>query len=166
MSLLILTGASGSGKTTVAQEFAKHHPNLADVYFFDSIGVPPPDQMVREFGSGEEWQRVKTMEWFGDLRSRMSSKPILFEGQMRLAFIHDAAKAAGITDYKAMLIDCDDKICRDRLTIERGQPDLASDEMMSWASYLREEARLRGDTIVDTSDATISKTVELVRQHF
>jgi len=45
--IVIVTGASGAGKTTVVTRLAEH--NLADVTcaFFDAVGVPPPDEMPR-----------------------------------------------------------------------------------------------------------------------
>jgi dephospho-CoA kinase len=164
MSLVILTGASGSGKTTVAREFSKRCPLLADVFFFDSIGVPSADEMIRQFGSAEEWQHRKTQQWLIEISARRSAKPVLFEGQMRLAFIHAAAEAAGIRDYTVLLFDCDDQTRRQRLILERQQAQLATDEMMNWARYLRDEAGLTGDTIVDTSGRSVQECVEFVRR--
>jgi RNase adaptor protein for sRNA GlmZ degradation len=166
MSLVILTGASGSGKTTIATEFSKRHSTVAQTCFFDSIGVPTPDEMVSQFGSGEEWQRLKTMDWLLEINARLSASPILFEGQMRLGFIHEAAKSARISNYTAILVHCDDQTRRHRLSAGRRQAHLASDEMMNWAHYLWEESRWRGDKILDTSNITVSEAVEIVRQHF
>lgn len=166
MPLVILTGASGSGKTTIAREFSRRHSNVAEVCFFDSIGVPTPDDMLAQFGSGEEWQRVKTMDWLGEIGARLSAGPILFEGQMRLSFIHEAAKAAKIANYTVILVDCDDLTRRDRLTMDRRQAELASEEMMNWARYLRREACDRGDKILDTSKITVREAVEVVRRNF
>lgn len=43
--IVVVTGASGAGKTTVVTRLAER--NLAGVTcaFFDSVGVPPPDEM-------------------------------------------------------------------------------------------------------------------------
>ena len=35
MRLVILTGASGSGKTAIAEAISKGHPDLAEVFYFD-----------------------------------------------------------------------------------------------------------------------------------
>jgi RNase adaptor protein for sRNA GlmZ degradation len=166
MSLVILTGASGSGKSTIAREFSNRHSHIAEICFFDSIGVPTRDEMVKEFGSGEEWQRLKTMDWLGEISARLSRNAILFEGQMRLAFAHQAARAAKISNYTVILIDCDDDTRRRRLEMERRQAELASNQMMNWAAYMREEARRSGDEILDTSDISVSQAVEIVRRHF
>src|SRR5580692_1432258 len=44
-SLLILTGASGAGKTTLAHAVQESLPNC-EVRFFDSIGVPSAEIMA------------------------------------------------------------------------------------------------------------------------
>jgi ABC-type glutathione transport system ATPase component len=80
MTLVILTGASGSGKTTIARAFSNLYPTLAETCFFDSIGAPTPDEMISEFGSGEEWQRMKTVAWLSEINTRLASRAILFEG--------------------------------------------------------------------------------------
>ena len=60
--LLLLTGSSGCGKTRLCQELKAHiDSSRAVIHHFDSIGVPPPEQMIAEFGSGEAWQRAKSV---------------------------------------------------------------------------------------------------------
>ena len=122
--------------------------------------------MIREYGSGEEWQRVKTLDWLAKLSVRLAISPILFEGQMRLAFIREGAKAAQISDYALVLLDCDDRTRRQRLAVERRQADLASEEMMNWARYLRDEAMATDTKILDTSSISVSEAVDTVRRHF
>ena len=166
MTLVILTGASGSGKTTIAREFSRRYPNIAETCCFDSIGVPTREAMIREYGSGEEWQRAKTFDWLSKISARLPVSPILFEGQMRLAFICDGAEVAQISNYTLLLVDCDDRTRRQRLAVERRQTDLASEEMMNWARYLREEAKATGTKILETSRITVSEAVDIVREHF
>ncbi|MBB6483504.1 AAA family ATPase [Rhizobium lusitanum] len=67
MSLIMLTGASGSGKTAIATAIARNHAATFAVYHFDSIGVPSLDVMIRDHGSPEAWQRDKTVEWLVQL---------------------------------------------------------------------------------------------------
>ena len=40
MQLVVLTGASGSGKTTIAGAIKTGWPSLVEVLHFDQIGVP------------------------------------------------------------------------------------------------------------------------------
>jgi predicted ATPase len=100
MAFVILTGASGSGKTSIAEAVATRHGAGVDVYHFDRIGIPPIEQMIAEHGSGEAWQRAKTFWWMSELAAKRSAgRSLLFEGQTRLAFLRQAAAAANVTDY-------------------------------------------------------------------
>lgn len=156
MRLIILTGASGSGKTAIAEAIARDHAQTLAVHHFDSIGVPPLDVMIRGHGSPEAWQRDKTVEWLTRLAPQLRrGEAVLFEGQMRPSFVRQAAAAAKIDDYRLLLIDCDDATSTARLTVERGQPELADATMMNWAAYLRHVARLHGCAIVDTSGLSV-----------
>jgi len=65
--LVILIGASGSGKTTIARAIEHRYPDEVEVLYFDRIGVPPVEEMIAEYGSGEAWQRAKTLDWMAKL---------------------------------------------------------------------------------------------------
>lgn len=165
MSLIVLTGASGSGKTAIADAVAERYPDAFAVYRFDSIGVPPVEAMIRDHGLPEGWQRDKTMEWMVRLAPVADGgRPVLFEGQMRIAFVREAAVAANIADYKLLLVDCDDART-ERLTAGRGQPELANKDMMNWAAYLRGEAVQHGCEIFDTSGLSLDQCVGHVLEH-
>ena len=41
MTIVILLGASGAGKTTIAETIAARHADTIEVFHFDRIGVPP-----------------------------------------------------------------------------------------------------------------------------
>lgn len=161
MALVILTGASGSGKTTIARAIAERFD--VDVFFFDQIGVPSAEQMIAEFGSGENWQRAKTLEWMGKLaQATKMGRKVVFEGQTRLAFLAEGAAAVGGMSYLPLLVDCDDATRSKRLRIERGQPELANEDMMNWAGYLRGEARDYGGEVMDTSALSLDESVAYV----
>jgi shikimate kinase len=81
MPLVVLTGASGSGKTTLARAIAARRGGEIDVHFFDSVGVPPVEQTIAEHGSGEGWQRAKTIEWMHRLVPIVrGGRKVLLEG--------------------------------------------------------------------------------------
>jgi dephospho-CoA kinase len=163
--LVVLTGASGSGKTTLAKAVAELCPGVA-VFFFDSIGVPSFDEMTSQFGSGEAWQRAKTIEWMkkiAPLHERGSS--VVFEGQMRISFIEEALGAAHIRSARIILVDCDDTTRTHRLNAERAQPDLANLTMKNWARFLRDEAIRGSHERLDTSNLDIATCVNRVCRH-
>ena len=106
---VILTGASGAGKTTIARHFLNHYQTECVVFFFDTIGVPAADVMERDYGGAPAWQRAKTLEWIARIRPYLSAgRPVLFEGQMKLAFIKEAVAAHRIPAAHVVLLDCDD----------------------------------------------------------
>lgn len=97
MQFVILTGASGSGKTAIAEAIRVGRPDLADVLHFDSIGVPSPEERLA-WGPDGAWQRGMTLNWMERIAAvRGGHRPVLFEGQMRLAFVREGLLAAGIT---------------------------------------------------------------------
>jgi hypothetical protein len=160
MRLVILTGASGSGKTSIANAIKVERPGLAEVLHFDSIGVPSPEAMVAEWGSGEAWQRAMTLAWMARIAGISGQKPaVLFEGQMRVAFLREGLRAAGISDFNPMLVDCDDETRARRLGVDRNQPELANARMMNWAAFLRREAQEAGYEIFDTSRSPLESSV-------
>jgi hypothetical protein len=137
MRLVILTGASGSGKTAIAEAIRTGQPDLAEVLHFDSIGVPSPEEMLT-WGGGGAWQRAMTLTWMDRIAAKIQDmrggqRPVLFEGQMRLAFVREGLLAARITDARVILVDCDDATRTRRLVTNRGQPELANPDMMTWA---------------------------------
>jgi hypothetical protein len=161
MGIVILTGASGSGKTTIAEKIAQQCPE-ARVFRFDSIGVPSQEERIAGWGSGEDWQRAMTIKWLVRIAGERDARPILFEGQMRLVFIKEGLALAGIGDACVMLVHCDDQTRRHRLCNERNQPALANAEMMNWAIFLRGEAEACGFELLDTSKISIEESVDHV----
>jgi len=163
MVFVILIGASGSGKTTIAHAIAQRHADAIDVFHFDSIGVLPVEQMIADCGSGEAWQRTKTIEWMAKLAPlSRSGRGLLFEGQTRLSSLAEGATAADGVGYLPILVDCDDATRSRRLLLEREQPELANETMMNWARYLRREARQSGCEILDTTAVSLDQCIDQV----
>lgn len=162
MRLMILTGASGSGKTAIAEAIRIGRPDLAEVLHFDSIGVPSVEAR-RAWDPVGGWQRAMTLDWMKRIAAmRDRVRPVLFEGQMRLAFIREGLLAADIAEALIILVDCDDATRARRLVTSRGQPELANPEMMNWAAYLRREAKEGGYDVLDTTHLALETCVEQV----
>jgi shikimate kinase len=163
MQFVVLIGASGSGKTTIARAIEQRYARHVDVFYFDRIGVPPVERMIAECGSGEAWQRAKTIEWMATLAPvNKSGRRVLFEGQTRLSFLAEGAEAAGVPTYRPILLDCNDETRSRRLLFERKQPELANETMMNWARYLRREAGRYGCEILDSSLLSLEQCVNYV----
>ena len=106
MALVVMTGASVSGKTAIAEAIEASHRSIA-VFRFDTIGVPSPEAMAA-FGSGHQpggaWQRAMTFKWIERIAPMvLAGKAVLFEGQMRIAFIHEALAAWKIESARILM---------------------------------------------------------------
>ena len=166
-SLVVLTGAAGGGKTTIARSYEKLGVPNCEVHFFDSIGVPSVEQMRKEYGLGHEpggaWQRAMTLQWIRRIRAILDrGTSVLFEGQMRIAFIKEGLVASKISSARVVLVDCDDITRSERLNVTRGQPDLANPDMMNWARYLREEAHEAQIGVLDTARLSVAECVAFI----
>ncbi|MFA1624623.1 AAA family ATPase [Rhizobium mongolense] len=163
MPLVVLTGASGAGKTTIAEAIEHRHGEKIDVFHKDRIGVPSVDEMVSKFGSVEGWQKAAIFEWMSRIAEPVAQgRSVLFEGQSRLSFVVEAAAHAGIVAYSTILLDCDDETRIRRLSIDRGQPELGDENMLNWARFLREEANVSRCAILDTSHLSLEEGISYV----
>ena len=164
---VILTGASGSGKTAIAHTIEVEHPGIT-VFRFDTIGVPSADVMAT-YGTGHQpggaWLRAMTLEWIGRIAEVLSAgRPVLFEGQMRIAFVREALQAHLITHARIICLECDDLTRTDRLTNDRLQPELANENMMGWSRYLHEEAIDAGYEVFDTTGLSLAQSTAHITQ--
>lgn len=165
---VILTGASGVGKTSIAQMIEDAHPEIA-VFQGDRIGLPPEEIMVN-YGHTDEpgglAQRAFALYWIGEIALILKAgKPVLLETQCRIAFLHEGLTLHGITTARIILVECSDFARRTRLH-GRGQLELASQQMSSWSRYLRREAEQFGHEILDTSSRTLDASTAHVLSYF
>lgn len=154
-----IIGASGSGKTTAVKLLQKTYPHKFNYFYFDTIGVPTPEEMIRDHGSGENWQRVATKLWAKKIKDSLELMPSILDGQTRPSFIEEACQENSISLFEIILFDCTDDVRKQRLT-QRGQPELAGENMMSWAKYLRDESSAKGYKIIENTNYTVEQGIE------
>lgn len=164
-----MTGASGSGKTAIAEAIEAGYPKIT-VFRFDSIGVPSAEVMAT-FGEGHQpggaWQRAMTLKWVERIVPTLTGgRDVLFEGQMRITFIREALNASGIGDAHILCVECDDATRIERLTHDRLQPELATESMMGWSRFLHQEAVEAGCDILDTTNLNLAESVKAVLSIF
>lgn len=164
--IVVVTGASGVGKTTLVHALDDQHLPGVRCYYFDSVGVPEPAEMRATFGSGEAWQAATTERWIAHLVGNPDEAQVMvLEGQIRPSEIAAAFNRHGVTRGRIVLIDCSHEVREARLVGERGQPDLASPRMAQWAAYLRGQADALGLAIVDTSTLSVAEATRVLVDH-
>jgi hypothetical protein len=155
--LVILIGASGAGKTAVAEKLEERPPWAGHTHYFDSIGVPSAREMA-SYGGGEGWQRWASEEWVKRLAG-LESPLELLEGQTRPSFLMPELARHPDLDPTILLLDCSPAVRRHRLAKLRGQAELADPRMDAWAAYLRGQADALGLPVIDTTDLTLDEVV-------
>ena len=157
-SILVVTGASGAGKTTVVKQLAGRAIEGVGCFFFDSIGVPTSEAMKRDFGSGLEWQRQATMRWIERLSKNIDGLQVaVLDGQVRPTFVMEGFESAHVARGLIVLLDCSAETRRARLRGERGQPELVTPEMDCWAAYLRGQADALRLPVLDTTSLDVQQ---------
>lgn len=165
-AILVVTGASGSGKTAAVSALAKRALPGVRCYHFDSIGVPSREEMDREFGGGEQWQALKTQEWLVRLAADPDGAEVyVLDGQTRPTFILRAAEGAGLDGVRIVLLDCESSVRHKRLTELRGQSELVNSQMDCWAAYLRGQADALDLPVIDTTRQDIEAVANALMVH-
>jgi len=162
----VVTGASGVGKTTLVHALEERRLPGVRCYYFDSVGVPEPEEMRAKFGSGEAWQAATTERWIAHLvQNPDGAQVMVLDGQIRPSEVVAAFGRHSVTRGKILLIDCRHEVREARLTGPRGQPDLASPRMAAWAAYLRGQADALALPILDTSELSVADAAEALVSH-
>ncbi len=165
-AVLVVTGASGAGKTTVVRSLEARALPGVRCYYFDAVGVPTVDVMHRDFGGPERWQSVTTHRWIDQFAANPDAAELcVLDGQTRPSVVRRAAERAGIRFLRIVLLDCTPAVRRARLAGERSQPELSNPQMDCWAAYLRGQADALDLPVIDTSDMEIEATVDRVLVH-
>ena len=159
---VILTGASGVGKTSIAQAIEDEYPDVI-VYQGDRIGLPS-EEILSGFGPvegpGGPLQRGFALHWIGVIAPTLSSgRPVLLEASCRIAFLQEALKRHGVPHARVILVECDDQARDARLIHDRRQPELANENMRGWSRFLHEEALDAGYEILDTTHVPLVESV-------
>jgi adenylate kinase family enzyme len=162
-----LTGASGVGKSTLRAALKEKYSDKGtwEFFNFDSIGVPSNEEMVKEYGSGENWQRAKTYEWIEKMVAGYPDKElVVMDGQANLEFIKTGFEKLNFKNYQIILVDCEQDVMVKRLIDQRQQAWLANEDMKNWLKFLRKQAQDFGATIIETSHITPTQAVEKFQQ--
>ncbi|MFT4311867.1 MAG: hypothetical protein ACMXYF_01425 [Candidatus Woesearchaeota archaeon] len=156
-----MTGASGTGKTSLVSEL-KNKFDSKDWEFlhFDSVGIPSTEDMIKKSGSIENWQKETTFLWIEKMLTEYKDrKIIIFEGQVNLEFIKLGFSESNFSNYKIILIDCNEDVMAKRLSENRKQPELVNENMKNWLCFLRRQAKKVNAAVIETSNKSKSEVL-------
>ena len=169
-TFVILTGASGAGKTSIAQSIEDLGTEIL-VYQGDRIGLPSDEIMAGYPHTdpdepGGPLQRGFARYWLGMIADDLKSgKSVLLDAGCRIAFLHEAMAIHDISTAHIILVECADEIRAVRLR-ERGHPELVNEQMCDWARYLHEEAGDLKCEVLETSYITLEESTAQVLRFF
>lgn len=159
--ILVVTGASGAGKTAAVECLqARGRPEIR-CHFFDRIGVPSAEVMTRDFGGPEGWQADATYRWIERLAAATGDRALVhvLDAQMRPSFVRAALARVDAPVTQIVLVACSPAVRRRRLS-ERGHPELATARMERWAAYLLGQADALELPVVDTSGLDVDAVAD------
>jgi len=159
-AILVVTGVSGAGKTSVVRCLEDRAPAAVRCFYFDSIGVPSVELMRRDFGSPEAWQADATKRWIAHLMKETGSGTVsVLDAQVRPSLVRSALTAAQGFATRIVLLECDIPVRNARL-VTRGNPELATPRLDNWASYLRGQADALELAILDTTNMNVQAATD------
>lgn len=158
-AILILTGASGAGKTALTLRLSEQE--IAGVECINCDRVKIDDSKTKD---PSDYQASILTYWLSHQRNLERRIDLaLLDTQIRPHRAREVLRETGILHSEIVLIDCDPEKRNARLHRERGQPELANPQMDCWATYLRGQADASNLPIIDTSDDSINKSLESLR---
>ena len=165
---VIMTGASGVGKTTIARTVRVQRPDIS--VFLEEELEPPTEAFMQSIGPtdgpGGPFQRGFALYSIPQLaRVRNAGRPVLLDCQCRIAFLQEALTATPVSGVTLTLVECDDPT-RDARLHGRGSPELAHEQMRNWSRFLHAEAVTAGLDILDTGHQSLSENVRSILRYF
>jgi predicted kinase len=150
-AILVLTGASGAGKTTLILKL-----NELDIPGVEAINC----DRVKVEADATDPQSDVLRYWISHLRQQGAGIEVaVLDTQIRPHRAMEVLKQAAIVHWQIVLVNCDTVKRNERLHNERNQPELANPQMDCWAAYLRGQADALNLSIIDTSTEPIEQSL-------
>ena len=156
-AILVVTGASGAGKTTLTAGLRDMSLPGVRCFSCDDVDVGRPA------GAEAPADVQSAMLEHGIARAAREAPGIglaVFDIQIRPHRAREVLAKLGVGASRVVLVDCDLAERNARLREARGQPELVSAQMDCWAAYLRGQADALDLPIIDTTRAPARDSVE------
>ena len=154
-AILVLTGASGAGKTTLALKLNELAIPGVKGFNCDRVKIES-DEMA---GSTDPQADILRY-WISHLSEAETGIELaVLDTQIRPHRALEVLSQAGMNHAQIVLVDCVPEKRNERLHVDRGQPELANARMDCWAAYLRGQADALGLAIIDTSNDPIDNSL-------
>jgi GTPase SAR1 family protein len=154
-AILVLTGASGAGKTTLTLKV-----NELKIPGVEGINCDRVKIEAHETAGPSDLQVGILRHWISQLsRQETGIQLAVLDTQIRPHQALEALTQAGIEYAQIVLVDCEPTKRNERLQMDRSQPELANPRMDCWAAYLRGQADALNLSIIDTSNDPIEKSL-------
>src|ERR1700752_748686 len=152
-AVLVLTGASGAGKTTLTLK-------LNNLAIPGVKGINCDRVKLDEQPGSTDRQADILRHWISQLSESKSEVELaVLDTQIRPHRALEVLSEAAIDYAQIVLVDCDPAKRNERLHMDRSQPELANPQMDCWAAYLRGQADALQLSIIDTSNDPIDKSL-------
>ena len=154
-AILVLTGASGAGKTTLTLKLNELalpgvkgiNCDRVKIEVDKTAGSPDPQGDILRY-------------WISHLSQPETGIELaVLDTQIRTHRALEILNRAAIEYAQIVLVDCDPVKRNERLDMDRGQPELANPQMDCWAAYLRGQADALKLSIIDTSNDSIDRSL-------
>ena len=154
-AILVLTGASGAGKTTLIVKL-----NELAIPGVKGINCDRVKVESDETADPSDRQADILRYWISHLNQPETEIELaVLDTQIRPHRALEVLDQAAIEYAQIVLVDCDPVKRNERLRMDRGQPELANPQMDCWAAYLRGQADALQLSVIDTSDDPIDKSL-------
>lgn len=152
--ILVLTGASGAGKTTLIEKLNERAiPGV--------VGINC-DRVKLDLPEGSNDRQTEVLRYWITKLAEEDPKVTLavLDTQIRPHAALRVLDGYGIANSQVVLVNCDHAVRNKRLINDRKQPELANPQMDCWAAYLRGQADALGLAIIHTDDVPTSESFE------
>lgn len=147
-AVVVLTGASGAGKTTLIERLNKRAiPGVVGINC-DRVKIDVPE------GTSDGQPEVLRY-WITKLADKDPRVELaVLDTQIRPHAALETLEKIGVKHFQVVLVNCDHPVRNHRLINERNQPELANPQMDCWAAYMRGQADALGLAMIHTDDVS------------